>query len=158
MAKSSSNIDEKRIAGASYIFAFYKEVQTLTDYYAQYVNFLLDIKTKHNVTLDKLGDAEKETVAQAVQAVRASAHKSYIQYVSICGILKIDVDDKIEESYKQVKEVYIIPEEDIKNYVVGLNQFLVKDIIKKLLEDSQDFMEQLYTENDNEQSSGSGGS
>ncbi len=144
-----SKIDEKKLAGASYIFSFYKEVQILTDYYSQYINFLLEIKEKSKgIDIDKLGDAEKTTIMQGVQQVRISAHKSYVQYISIIGVLKIKDDDKdedkIKESYKKVKTDYIINEGDLETYVISLNKFLLNGIIQSLLEDSQHIIEEVY--------------
>ncbi len=141
------NIDEKKIAGASYIFAFYKEVQILTDYYAQYINFLLEVKEKtKGENLEKLDEAVKTTIMQGVQQARISAHKTYIQYISIVDVLKRGKQDKIGEIYKRIKTDYIIKEEDLRDYVVALNKVLLNEVIQSLLEDSQTIINQVYTE------------
>ena len=151
MAKIS-NIDEKKLAGASYIFSFYKEVQILTDYYAQYINFLLELKEKSkDADISKLGENEKLAVMQGVQQVRISAHKSYIQYCSIIGVLKIGKEDKIKESYTKIKDKYIVPQSDLEIYVIELNQFLLNKIIQGLLEDSQNLIEEVYADAGSEQ-------
>ena len=146
MAKIS-NIDEKKLAGASYIFSFYKEVQILTDFYAQYINFLLEIKEKaKDNDINKLGEAEKLQVMQGVQQVRISAHKSYIQYISIIGVLKVKEsnEEEIKASYVKIKAIYVIKEEDLEKYVISLNKFLLNGVIQSLLEDSQDIIEEVY--------------
>ena len=149
-----SNIDEKKLAGASYIFSFYKEVQILTDFYAQYINFLLELKEKSKVTdVSKFEDAEKIVLIQGVQQVRISAHKCYIQYISISGVLKVnDEKDKIKDSYVKIKANYVIVESDLEDYVVNLNSFLLNKIIQSLLEDSQSFIEEVYKDAENAES------
>ncbi len=148
MAKSISKVDEKKLAGASYIFSFYKEIQILTDFYSQYINFLLELKERTKESdIGKLNDGDKAAVIQGVQEVRVSAHKCYIQYISIVGVLKnVAADkDKIKDSYKKIKETYIIVQADLEDYVISLNSFLLNQIIQSLLEDSQQLIEQVYT-------------
>ncbi len=157
MAKTSK-IDEKKIAGASYIFNFYKEVEILTDYYAQYINFLLQLKEQtKNTDLSKLGDAEKQTLIEGVQGVRLAAHKIYVQYTSIAGVLKLELSEKIKESYAEIKKHYIIKEDDLEKYVIEINKFLLNQIIQELLEDSQSLIEEVYKD-DTGETEGSGGS
>ena len=155
-----SNIDEKKLAGASYIFAFYKDVQTLTEYYAQYTNFLLELKSRYNeLDLAKLTEEEKTAVTQTVRAVRVSVNKIYIQYISILSVLKTNIKADEKENIKsrcgKIKKNYIINEEDLEDFVIQINKFLLKGIIQSLLEDSQSIIESIYENGGSKEETGS---
>ena len=141
-----SNIDEKKAAGASYIINFFKEVDSLTVTFAQYLNIMLEIETKYKseVSVEEMTEHEKGVVTQTFQTLRYHALKCYVQYNAIKPILKFKYNEKLENSYKKVKNTFIIPRDSIEEYVTELNTLLLKNIIQNLLESSQDIVGKVF--------------
>ena len=133
-------MNEKDLAGASYIITFYKEVQDLTSHYANYSNILLELENRHGITekmsetekavaASKMPDEEKAFIIQQAQLVRYAAYKCYIEYHSIMLGVGQSVDAKLIESYKRIKSTFIINRDDLESYVMALNAVIVKDVI-----------------------------
>jgi len=138
------NINEKDIAGASYILTFYKEVQDLTSHYANYINIMLELQNKYDSNVNKMSDEEKALISQQAQLVRYAAHKCYIEYNSIMLGIKQQPDVKLTESYNKIKTNFIINRDDLETYVILLNAVIVKDVIQNLLATSQDFINKVF--------------
>lgn len=141
-------MNEKDLAGASYVLTFYKEVQDLTSHYANYLNIMLELESKYAGHADKMPDEEKAFITQQAQLVRYTAHKSYIEYCSIMQGIGQNADPKIVASYAKIKNTFVINRDDLESYVITLNAFIVKDIIKNLLATSQDFVNRVFGNND----------
>lgn len=138
-------MNERKSAGANYIISYFNEVQQLKVIYAQYINFLLELKTKyHNENLDKLEEIERGQLSQLAQGVRHLVHLTYISYASIFSIDKLKVDKKIAELYYKIANTYIINTKELEQYVTEINRSLVLDIVKDLLTSSQDVVNDLY--------------
>lgn len=146
-------IDEKATAAASYLLTFYKEVQNLKAYYAQYVNIVLEIENRYpnSEVMKKASDEEKQVIAQAIQNMRSAIIISNTSYNSIALSIKdVKVDKEINAICENIEKSFIPKRDDIKNYVTKLNAFLLKDIIKSLLDTSQTLIENIF---DNDTSS-----
>ena len=139
-------IDEKQVAGASYILTFFKDVEALTNHNAQYLNLLLEMENKYNgVDLAKLEEQEKQVVIAAVQNYRYFANKCYIQYKSLTDYIKeLSKNNKIEEYYKEVKKDFVLSRELCENLVIEFNKVILKDVIKNLLESSEEYINSIY--------------
>lgn len=143
MAKGS--IDEKKTAAASYILNFYKEVNNLNHYYSQYLNAMIELENKYGQKYsDKINDSEKVALMNFIQLCRYTSHKCYIQYKAITGAINQKEDKKVLNAYLKVKTDLVIKREDLENFVVSLNSFLIKDIIQNLLESSQGLVSDIF--------------
>lgn len=136
-------MNERKAAGANYIISYFNEVQQLKVLYAQYINFLLEIRTKYE-SLDKLEENEKLQLGQLAQSVRHLVHLTYISYVSIFSIGKLKINKDITDLYNKISITYIINTKELEQYVTEINKSLVLDIIKDLLSSSQDIVSDLY--------------
>lgn len=143
----AKKLDEKQKTGVSYIYTFYNNVVTLTNYYAQYLNLLLEYKMKFSTAdLQKLEEGEQKIVTGAVQICRQTVISVFIQYQSITKALKIDDSekDKVREQYDKIKETFIIDTQDLEDFVCLMNEVLVNNVIKNLLESNQDIISDLF--------------
>jgi hypothetical protein len=141
----SKELDEKKVAGASYILNFFQEVNRLTHNYAVYLNALNELEYKYGKSsIEKMGDAEKMALTQVVQEVRYGINKSFIQYKSIMIGLKQKEDSAIVDKYKKVLASFVIDRDELQEFVVSLNSVLVKDIIQQLLENSQNLVNTVF--------------
>lgn len=137
--------DEKKVTAASYILQFYTEIQLLNDYYAQYVNLLLELENKYKDT-EKATDEEKAVLINATQQVRHTAIKTFIEYKSLVFALKKEENDDIKTSIDLIKKDFIIKRDVLEDYVIKLNAVLVDEVIKKLLETTEDILNSLYND------------
>ena len=135
--------EEKKQAAASYILNFYKEVLTLTEFHSQYLNLLLELEAKYQ-SIDKAADTEKETIKNAVQNLRYYCTKAYIQYSSISLSLNTERNKDIEEIYTRLKNNYVLERSDVENFVILLNNFLVGDVIKDLIDNSANLVDNAF--------------
>lgn len=162
MAKEG-RIDEQKTAGASYIINFYNQIQQLNSLYAQYNNVLFEIESKYGQTEEQLGgvtDEERNVIINIAQQTRYMVHLTYISYISISAGTGDKIDKEIENIYNNIASIQkvedkslqkkiapiIISKLDLRKYTTQLNAFLVKDIIKKLLETSQELAKDIYPE------------
>lgn len=142
MAKD--NISEKDIAGASYIIQFYKEIQQLKGFYADYVNVLLEMENKYKET-DKASEEEKDYLKQVIQQIRKLAVLCYISYKSLVSSVKgLKKKTEIEKAYSKIKVNFVIERQDLYKFVTELNNFLLEEIIKNLLETSQNIINDIF--------------
>lgn len=140
-------MNEKDLAGASYIITFYREVQDLTSHYANYINIMLELENKYGKDAAKMGEEEKALIAQHAQLVRYASHKCYIEYNSIMLGINQPTDAAVVNKYAKIKTTFIINRDDLEAYVIALNAVIVKDIIQNLLATSQDFLSKVYGNN-----------
>ena len=81
-------VDEQKIAGASYILQFYREVEALTHNMAQYKNVMIELETKY-IGGAKPEEAEKNIMTQTIQTVRYSVIKTFVRYQAIKRTIKV---------------------------------------------------------------------
>jgi len=143
-------LDEKRVAGASYILTFFKDVEALTNHNAQYLNLLLEIQNKVakiDDKLAKLSEEEKTVIIGAIQNYRYFANKCYIQYKSLQTFVKsIKENVDIEKYYDEIKKSFVLSRETCEKLVIEFNKVLLEDVIKNLLESSEEYINSIYGE------------
>lgn len=139
------NQDEKKITAASYIYQFYSEIQNLNHEYSNYLNIMLELENKYSSNVEKnASDEEKNFIKIQIQKVRYSTHQTYIHYLSITKGLNKNPDNKIVKSYDLIKKQFMINREELEKYVTNINAVLVLEVIKNLLESSQDLIQEIY--------------
>lgn len=136
---------ERDITAASYIYKFYTEIQTLNHEYSNYVNILLELQNKYADDVEKKADDQEKAVIKAqVQAVRYAAHQSYIHYNSIMIGTGNKPLKEITDLYSKIKTQFMINRETLEKFVTSINSVLVNEVIKNLLETSQDLIKDIY--------------
>jgi len=158
MAKTQ--IDESKQAGASYILNFYNNVNQMNDFYARYVNILAELnasipknKDQENLTA-VIDEAQKLQLREAVQYLRYAATQTYTGYLTINFNLPTSQEIKDQEGkvinidslYNSIKREYVIKQETAEKYVIAMNSFLMKGIIKELLETGSQLITALYSD------------
>jgi len=147
MTRSQKSINEEKTTAASYIITFYKEVQELSHNFSLYENVILELENKigsGGFDLSKVDEGDKNTLIQVVQTVRYHAHKCILQYECITQSVGVQREPSVKDSYEKIKKNFIIEREDLFGFVKAMNMFLIKDIMKHLLEDSQETIDNIY--------------
>jgi len=139
-------VDEKKTAAASYILTFYQQVLAVTNSYSNYNNILIELRYTYGDEPDfsKMEPNHSEVVKQTIQNTRFEIQRTYIQYVSIRSALKLRSDVKLEASFKKIKKNFVMSMDDIEDFVIRMNKFLLENVVKTLLEDSGDVMANVY--------------
>lgn len=146
-----SEISEEKTAGSSYILTFYREIMNLSHQYANYINLIVVIKEKNKsgLELDNLEELDKQQLVDQVQTVRYYVNKCFLMYRTIVQEgLKNELDKNIIEIHKRIMNSFVIGVEDLEIFVVKINGILVNKVMKNLLESSQEFVDNLYSENE----------
>jgi hypothetical protein len=131
---------DQKTAAASYLMTFYSEVMNLTDYYARYVNMMVEVRNKKG----SITEEERANHFNMAQVLRYSIIKSFVQYSVITGHVPDASFKTTEENYVKVKDQLLIDDNDAGKYVLALNKYLVQEIIKTLLETSAELISQIY--------------
>lgn len=138
---------ERDITAASYIYKFYTEIQQLNHEYSNYFNIMLELENKYTSDVEKKADEQEKTVIKAqVQAVRYAAHQSFIHYSSIMIGTGNKASKDIINLYNTIKYQFMISRHDLEKYVTAINAVLVQEVIRNLLETSQDLIKDIYKE------------
>ncbi len=150
----TSGLDERKTAGASYILSFYNEIHNFKVVFSQYFNVILEIKTKvgEDIEVKKLEEESYAILKQAIQTMRISLTQVYISYSTIKQVLEKDLDKEevkkikieIKDSYKRLKEQYVMNVQDLENLLINLSRFLLTGIVKDLLKNSNDIVGEIY--------------
>ena len=146
--KSNNSLKQ---AGASYIISFYQEVQLLNHNFAIYLNAYLEIQKKTTGDPGKvaqLSDNEVINLNNTIQIIRVSVIKAYLGYKTIISNLKIEERPVIEQKYNKFTTVYNFEWIEMQEYVLELNNLLVSQVIKELIDNSQNLLENIYSENE----------
>ena len=145
-----SNVQENKLAGASYIITYYQEVMNLTHAYLNYNNAILFLEHTHKTSdFEGLEDPERQNIIEQCQTVRYYAQKAYVMYKTIIGAMEGAKEDiKIKEAIKPIKKDFIIKRDDIETFVVAMNGALIKDVVKDLLQSSKSLVDGLYSGNE----------
>lgn len=153
MAKTDKQISEEKTAAASYILNFYQTVQNLNHNYSTYLNHLILLE---NASKGEDKEAKAATVGnrsqllELVQSIRYYCTQAYINYCTIMEGISKETDDKIEKNYNALLNQLVPDRNMVKNFVVSMNTSLMKDIVKRLLESSQDVLNNLMGHDVNE--------
>lgn len=149
---TASKLDEQKTAKASLLLNFFNEVQQLKHEEAVYHNLLIELKARFGSNdFTKIPDNDKNLLVQQCQTVRYYAMVSFRSYKSISANIKREKDDKKEkrpdeyiEEIRNPKQPIIIDLKVLGDYVDSLLLFLTEDIIKTLLESSQEIIDKVY--------------
>lgn len=136
--------DDRKSTAASYIYSFYQNIQSLNDFYSQYLCIMMDFKNTYKMDDSgqiKANDEAKEQIKQQIQNVRYILNKVYIQYKTIIKSLELKDNPKLSKLYEEVKSEYMIKAEILEEIVIEMNRVLVDNIIQDLLHTSQDLMQ-----------------
>lgn len=147
--KDTKSVSDERTTASSYILNFYTDVMQLNHFYAQYVTYILELEAKYGSKPDKFDDADKQIFINKTQEVRYFLNKIYVQFVSIASnIDDVDVSGNLKEVKKHFNDMkaFNINREALEGFVISLNSFLIKKVMRGLLESSQDYLNKLYSE------------
>lgn len=145
-----ADIDEKKVAGASYIITFYKDIQQITSFYAQYNNLILELKAKSKADIKETGEIRdipeetQEVYKVLLQNIRYYVSTCYIQYKTLKKPLNLKSNSELEEGFKIIKNNYVIKVEDLEKFTICINSVLVEGVIKSLLETSEGIVGGVY--------------
>lgn len=145
--------DERKAAGANYIINFFNEMQQLKVYYSQYINFLLEIKTKYGSSPESKNwsDEEKQALSNLAQTVRHLCNLTYISFVSIFSSGHMNTEktimDRAEKLYFKIINTYVIESRELEEFVLLLNKAMINDVIQNMLMSSQDIVSNIYNDN-----------
>lgn len=144
-------MDEKKYAAASYIINFYQSVDELTKIYATYSNVILELinrigkeNLKEQINQASMDDTEKQVLMNTLANVRYWIHKVWIQYKSIIGSINKEDEQNLQETYDKIKNDFVIELQDFEKLTEGLNKFLLQEIVDKLLQNSDQYIQELY--------------
>lgn len=141
-------IDQNKVLGATYVSEFFLEIKGLTEQYANYKNIALEIEYLSKREGGKFDADQLNNAKTAVNNIRFISNKVYIHFKTLCAVLEIpeETSKPIIEAYEKINDPEkALPEiPDIEFFVVQVNKLLVKDVIKDLLQTSQDILNSLY--------------
>jgi hypothetical protein len=147
--KKTSNQNEKERAGSSYIIEFYTTVQLMTHEHANYVNTLVFLKNKYGKLFNNDIEIEQNDdlfLKERVQILRHSYIKGYLMLNSLKNILNIKENDltELKKLYDNIRNDFIIKDQDSENFIIKMNNYLLSDILNNLIKSSQDFLNKMY--------------
>lgn len=137
---------EQRLAAASYLFTFYRDVMILLEHEAQYFNLILELEKTYGGEVSDAGIKEEDMqrVIPASQTVRFYARKCFMMYSTLKDSLDIKEPKGISKSFKSVMENYVIKSVDLQEYVIAINKVLVGSVIASLLDKSHIILDEIY--------------
>lgn len=146
-------MNETNTASASYIVQFFKDVQTLKYAYASYVNIIQELELKYNqLDIKNFEYAEKTIFLNTLQTLKTYIHSIDIDYHHLKLTLKQKIIEEegstLEDTYKELNKQFVYSKDLVKKYIVQLLAILFKDVIKDLLQNSQDILDQVYKNTD----------
>lgn len=136
-------ISEEKSTAASYIVTFYQEILQLTHYYSLYYNTLMENKAKKQHNSENT-EADINNIAMLIQNLRYLSNKLHIMYGAISIQLKKEKNQVLEEAMMQLNLQYSIDINQMKIIVEQYHVFLMNEIMKTILESSQDIMKNIY--------------
>lgn len=142
MPNEKKPISEEKTAGASYILQFYASVQNLTHWYSLYFNFLLESGAKYSAN-SQYTEQDQEAFKGYITNMRYYLTQCNIGYMALKKtVFKENLE--LEQLYKDVNKTFIINIDDIGRVVIAYNQLLVSEVMRSLLENSQDIINNIY--------------
>lgn len=153
MPREDGKIDERKKAGANYIFNFYNEVQKLKENFSNYVNLILELSNKYGYNeenpegalenMGKIDDNEKAVITGWLHQSRGSIMNCYISFCSIFSNTKLKTMGEIKETYDKLRKSFIIDVNTFERYTMLMNELLLTDVVKNSLQSNQEFIETL---------------
>ena len=147
MVKNVKQISEEKTTAASYILNFYQIVQSINHHYANYLNQLILMenasKDKSKEVAENLNIGNRAQLIEMIQSIRYYRTQAYIAYSTIMKGVNKAADSEIKDTYLKIISQLVINRNDLETYVIAMNTSLMKDIIKRLMESSQDVLSNL---------------
>lgn len=149
-------MNEKQIAGASYILNFFQYVHQIGHYHAIYVNMLLELQHKYGDSddFDKvMPEEEKSQLMLNMQSLRYFIMQAYTHYHTIRKKLNIteELDKNLKNAYARIMGRFMIGRDDAQELLFYFNDILVTDVIQSVLENYQDLLSSIYNTPDGEE-------
>lgn len=140
--------DQNKLLGANYIAEFFLEIKTLTEQYANYKNIYLELENVSKNSESKVDSDQFANCRIAIQNIRFISNKVYVHFRTLKKILKLSDDDtkEIILSYEKIIDSSkTLPDyKEIEDFVIEINTLLATDVIRNLLQTSQDILSELY--------------
>ena len=138
---------QEKIAAANYVLNFYQEVATLTSFYSQYENILLELKAKFGEE-QIVPNEEREYINEVCKNIRYYVRVCYIKHRSIVSKVNKGLDEEIETLKNDIATSLIIDRVKLEKFVFKMNDVLINNVIKDLLQNSSDIINSIFSENE----------
>lgn len=150
MTDKPKEFNEQRSTAASFIVNFFNIVAQLKSQYAIYVNLIIGLENKYPnpELMAKMADDEKAEFITQTQNLRYFIIMAYTDYKSLLPYATKDgyiEDTDITETIGDLRTKLNIDRDKVGRFVTGVNKFMLSNVIKKLLESSQDIINDLYS-------------
>jgi len=142
--------DSKTIIGSSIIYNWYEDVETLIQAYAEYTTALIKASKQESE------DAETEQIEQYSNLIRKQLIKVHMRSNSILSSLGKERPDSMNTSYNNAKKEYIIKGETIEKYLEEIQTLMLDDTISKIVNNSEQIIQNVFSEQRNTDSNDSG--
>jgi hypothetical protein len=119
---------------SSYVVSFFQNVGVLTSLYSEYVTMSIEFKDRGD-----LSDGETSYFQKLIRDIKILSTTIFIQYESISLSVKNN-DNNVSIHYSSLLESAVLSNDIFKKYVLSLNTFLVGSVISELFDKSQDFL------------------
>jgi hypothetical protein len=140
--------DDSRKGAAEYMAELRENIRNLTISFAQYDNFVRLIANKYGVgDLSKMEESERLQMIEICNQIRVYCHVIHIQVVSITQGTRAPMQverSELETKLRKVLEKYVIEIESLREYVMAVNKVLTTDIIRRLMQSSEDILNAVY--------------
>ena len=128
--------------------SFFAEIKGLTEQYATYKNIIFEMEYLLKTEGAKVSPELLENGRVGIGNIRFYSHKVYVHFSTLVVVLDLKEEDtkEIKAAYEKINDLNTtLPAiKDIEDFVIKINQLLVKDVIKNLLQTSQDILNSLY--------------
>ena len=142
------SVSEEKTASASYVLGFFQNVLQFNHWYANYENIVLELQTKYKLAGNESPE-DKETLKGYCQTIRYYSTQCYVSYCAIIQGLKRNKSPEIEQVYEKILSILILERKDVREFAVLMNSFIMENIIKDLLQSSNDLVNKLYGQSEN---------
>ena len=145
-SKSNKQMSEQKVAASSYILQFYQDIQNLNHWLSIYHNLLTELKIKvpESEEISNVDEEEKKVLSDTAQNFRYYVNKCFLGYRVIVKATNATLDKDVQDSYDKLKDTFIMSESDADDFVIGVNMFLMNEVVKNLLETSQTFIDKVF--------------
>lgn len=144
-----SDSKDVSIAGVSYLHTFAQNIYLLTQQTASYRNFLLKLEKESKD--GELTIEQQKLFDSGIEALRHTLYLVHVQYKAISKSVKqIKFNEEIQTCYDKIEKKYVIDRIELDNYVVLINEELMAEALKDLLNTSESMHNRLYNESKEE--------
>lgn len=138
-------IDEKKIAGASYILNFFKDVYYLTHYGTIYINILIELDHEYpdEEARKKIPEEQRQVMLNNMQMARYHGKTAFYQYLTIIkkyGNIKEADHGALLDCVEELNTKFILRRETVDVFIQEMNNVLINDMIQNVLETNQELI------------------